>query len=653
MIVGSGVSISATGNAPAASWGGLLKLGVDRCQQVAKGWRKRTFDSQGILAKLASSNVSDWIAAATMIESTLRTAGGTIYKDWLAETVGKLRPTQPDVLHTLGMLGVPLATTNYDALIERSLVLQAMTWRTPGLIDQLMNGTYPGDAVLHLHGHYSEPSSVILGASSYANLLGDLRMQSTLRYLMQSRDMIFVGLGGGLDDPNFSALLDWANEVTLPESRYHFLLLRDADSSDWRAKLVLTSRIHVVSYGCEYSDLVPFLRSLVDSQGLDGTGRVVVPDWVRSASANVPVSRNLVRRAFFETLRADADSDAFCMDFFPETYRQFSSGMNRQEKVNLLLSREDPAQVLSCLRSYQRREITPSRVGTPIESGDWQQTQHRPSGSAMHFRDELPPPQPKRTRAKPGISALLHLDRKSQYGELLLGSLHDRNLNRLLLLHGGAEQNIEWFVRRVEEFLHDDSGCTVLNVPMVQNGASAKTGDDWCLHLNHALEERLDESRRPLQELLSLATQRSPLLLALVSCDNPPEIMATVSDAQRAGLRDFVTSRLPMLLTGLRRVTILLPLESRSSSAMPSLLAEAQSWAEQSWHNQDRAHAILPEVTFPTWADVDDYLRGHHPPLHNLPAVRQEAQLIYQPLSKSGSFEQLARALNDIVRRSC
>ncbi|MHB1308147.1 MAG: hypothetical protein ACYDC1_04640 [Limisphaerales bacterium] len=34
VIVGSGVSIAATKNAPAASWTGLLKLGVSRCREL-------------------------------------------------------------------------------------------------------------------------------------------------------------------------------------------------------------------------------------------------------------------------------------------------------------------------------------------------------------------------------------------------------------------------------------------------------------------------------------------------------------------------------------------------------------------------------------------------------------------------------------------
>lgn len=285
-IVGSGVSIQATGKAPAASWGGLLRLGSERCEQVAANWRTRRFDATGVLVKLASPKVADWVSAATAIEKTLRAAKASVYKDWLRETLGELKPTQPEVLHALGALGVPLATTNYDGLLEHALGLQGATWRTHGLVDQILTGKYPGNAVLHLHGHFSEPASVILGASSYEKVLGDKRAQSTLRHLLMSRDLIFVGMGGGLDDPNFGALIDWALNVTLPESRYHFLLLRESETHAYRARIPLTSRIHVVSYGADYPDLVPFLRSLVPAAG--GTGSALSGSAGSAAQGNLP-----------------------------------------------------------------------------------------------------------------------------------------------------------------------------------------------------------------------------------------------------------------------------------------------------------------------------------------------------------------------------
>ena len=165
VVAGSGVSIQATSRAPAASWTGLLGLGVERCKQQASSWKKRRFDAAAVEAKLATRRVSDCIAAASVIESTLRGAGGSVYSRWLEETVGELRPTDPEILRALGSLGIPVATTNYDGLLEYELGLQPMTWRTHGLVDQLMAGTFPGGGILHLHGYFNEPQSVVLGAS--------------------------------------------------------------------------------------------------------------------------------------------------------------------------------------------------------------------------------------------------------------------------------------------------------------------------------------------------------------------------------------------------------------------------------------------------------------------------------------------------------
>jgi len=56
-------------------------------------------------------------------------------------------------------------------------------------------------------------------------------------------------------------------------------------------------------------------------------------------------SRANLRRELERQLVSDGDLDAFCIDHFPCTYRTFSSGMNRQQKMNLLLSRESSEQI--------------------------------------------------------------------------------------------------------------------------------------------------------------------------------------------------------------------------------------------------------------------------------------------------------------------
>ena len=65
VIVGSGVSIAATQNAPAASWKGLLKLGVQRCRDLDPELDE---DSTNILAaEIESRDLDNILSAAEKV----------------------------------------------------------------------------------------------------------------------------------------------------------------------------------------------------------------------------------------------------------------------------------------------------------------------------------------------------------------------------------------------------------------------------------------------------------------------------------------------------------------------------------------------------------------------------------------------------------
>ena len=53
--------------------------------------------------------------------------------------------------------------------------------------------------------------------------------------------------------------------------------------------------------------------------------------------------RSALRKLLDLILPIDADFDAFCLDHYIEIYRQFSGGMARTLKVNLLIEHADPA----------------------------------------------------------------------------------------------------------------------------------------------------------------------------------------------------------------------------------------------------------------------------------------------------------------------
>jgi|JI10StandDraft_1071094.scaffolds.fasta_scaffold08031_5 hypothetical protein len=60
--------------------------------------------------------------------------------------------------------------------------------------------------------------------------------------------------------------------------------------------------------------------------------------------------RSALRKLIDAMLPHDSDLEAFCLDSFPHTARNFSDSMERKRKVNLLLTRETPAAVIEKLQ---------------------------------------------------------------------------------------------------------------------------------------------------------------------------------------------------------------------------------------------------------------------------------------------------------------
>src|SRR5690349_8077571 len=68
--------------------------------------------------------------------------------------------------------------------------------------------------------------------------------------------------------------------------------------------------------------------------------------------SGVPTSASL-RRLLLRILKIDAELDAFCLDFFPLVYAQFTDGMLRTRKLNLLLDHAGCAAVfVQVTKSY-------------------------------------------------------------------------------------------------------------------------------------------------------------------------------------------------------------------------------------------------------------------------------------------------------------
>lgn len=69
---------------------------------------------------------------------------------------------------------------------------------------------------------------------------------------------------------------------------------------------------------------------------------------------SAPISTRVATRAVLtHVLRTDADLTAFCLDYFPVVHNEFSAGMGRTDKLNVLLSRIDTEEILARLYDFR------------------------------------------------------------------------------------------------------------------------------------------------------------------------------------------------------------------------------------------------------------------------------------------------------------
>ncbi len=269
VLVGAGVSIRATKGQvvqvgkkkfPLASWTGLLHHGVTYCEQwvkadLARGWAK------AVRAEINVGDCGSLIGAGTKIEEKLKAPGG-LFVQWLKSTVGELKIVDDSVLKAIATLGLPIATTNYDRLLETITKQPAVNWTQRHKVQPILRGDAKG--IIHLHGDWDDPKSVVLGHRTYAAVERDPHAQAILKEIFSSRIVLLIGFGGGLSDPNFGPLLKWVAEAFADSPYPHFLLCREKD----RKSIKLDYPIQPLVYGKSHTDLAPFLRSLVPGKSV-------------------------------------------------------------------------------------------------------------------------------------------------------------------------------------------------------------------------------------------------------------------------------------------------------------------------------------------------------------------------------------------------
>ncbi len=268
VVVGAGVSLAATRNAKTASWAGLLEDGLQHAAQF--GHPRLTETERAAVLSLLSADAIDFhLAAADIIESRLQAPDGAEWSRWLEASVGQHEVRDRKLLDAIHGLEVPILTTNYDSVLSSrpdGSSIPAVTWRNPRKWVEVLKGS--ADGVLHLHGWWDEPKSVVLGVRSYEAVLRNKAAQEIQAALGRFSTLLFIGYGGGLLDPNLGPLIEWLGHKDAPSHR-HYVLLQTEAAQGFPAR----GSLYPLDFGPTLSFLPAFIEDLrrPSSAGTDGS----------------------------------------------------------------------------------------------------------------------------------------------------------------------------------------------------------------------------------------------------------------------------------------------------------------------------------------------------------------------------------------------
>ena len=243
-------------------------MGVKQCGELFP----REYDAKRrgrMVEDIESPHLGDMLSVAERVQEGLGGRSGTEFKRWLRESVGALTVGDGGVIEALRDLEVPLVTTNYDGLLAEVTKRPVVTWRETDEVARVLRGG--SDGVLHLHGHWKQPESVVLGIRSYEAVRQDEHAQAVMRALAMTTSLVFVGCGEGLTDPNFQPFLAWLERVNAGNTARHYRLCREEEVEKLQAEHPQGQRVFVLAYGKKHDELAGFLAGL-KTGGVAGTG---------------------------------------------------------------------------------------------------------------------------------------------------------------------------------------------------------------------------------------------------------------------------------------------------------------------------------------------------------------------------------------------
>ena len=148
-------------------------------------------------AEKGKGSLQELLAVAEQVAEGLGYPNAGEWKLWLRDCFEPLKASDRSTLTMLTALELPLATTNYDELLEEATGLPPVTWLDSDRALRVLRGEER--AILHLHGFWREARSVVLGMPAYEHVKAQELHQTIQKFLAAQRNLVFIGCEVGRD----------------------------------------------------------------------------------------------------------------------------------------------------------------------------------------------------------------------------------------------------------------------------------------------------------------------------------------------------------------------------------------------------------------------------------------------------------------------
>ncbi|AMR31543.1 hypothetical protein A0256_08940 [Mucilaginibacter sp. PAMC 26640] len=258
-VIGAGVSYAAAG---IPDWAGAIENGLNFAED--RHVRSEEIDKTRVLL-----SAGDLVGAADELKKVLN-APGHPYADWLEDLFGNPKTPSLKLLNNIHDLCPSIIlTTNYDDLLSAPYKVnkkKIFDWTHHSEIARALNKKE--DFILHLHGVYQNPESIILSSTDYKSLAGNKGYKTILQRLWSEHHFLFIGCSrDGILDPDFSTVIDFMNKWFPTVPHEHYILMREPELANGsHIELLKTANVHTITYGKEYDDLPVFLKGINPNQ---------------------------------------------------------------------------------------------------------------------------------------------------------------------------------------------------------------------------------------------------------------------------------------------------------------------------------------------------------------------------------------------------